>query len=262
MPAGAEGRFVSSKIPRNIRDNKAFIASKRPGTIISIRGSATPNGRNDGRHLGLSDITGQYGKGLWGPDNLDGDFSTKHPRDRDNVTEFAAAFDITLPTKTDRAAFSQFVERGMRDGTLDVCEYGGPFPDGNAYWVWVGRRGRIQKVKLTGKFAEKHMLHGHVGLRRDMVPDADLIEMFVPFFGPRPDPLPPDTPDIPDPDPEPGDEDELLRARIAELEAALATMQTQMDAEKIAHGETRQQLVTAETKLAAAKNAAQSIVAL
>jgi hypothetical protein len=247
-----------SKIPDNISDLKAYFASKIPERVVSIRGFVGPK-RDDGYHLGKSDIYGPGGQG-------DEDYSIQHPRDKAGLTDFSAAFDLTIQKRNaagrltvDRpamAALTAYMEQETRAGRMDIAEFGGPGPDGRAYWHWIGRRGNWRKAILPE--GNGHEDHVHCGIRRDRVPDDDLIADFEPLYGPRTLPLPPDDPTDPEPPPEPTDPED----RIAELEAALATMQTQMDAEKIAHGETRQQLVTAETKLAAAKNAAQSIVAL
>jgi hypothetical protein len=206
-----------SQFPDNLRTLKRYLVQKtgRGGENFSVRGFVGPK-RDDGYHLGLADITGPGGRGLWDAKaNPDGDYSTRRPRDRCCITNFASAIDITL-RKADMQKLTAWMEREAKAGRLDLMEFLGPGPDGRAYW-W-DRRRKWEPVRLSK--GNSHEDHIHASYPRERIPNDDLVAEWEPYFGPRAEPLP----EVPDDEPEPSDEGQdaaALRARVEELEDEL-----------------------------------------
>jgi hypothetical protein len=199
----------------------------RDGNVSVARGCESS--KIDGYHLGLDQITGSCGLGLWRWDEKKGryvgDYSTRRRRDR-FPTNARSALDLKFRTRNvaKLKEFNRLLLVKLRAGDpvgADLREFFGPGENGRAY-RWARENDWEGELYPVGN---SHEWHDHFSWFRD-AEDRDKINLFEWHLGPRSVEETP-APDTEEPPVEPGDgpPPDPRDVQIEELTASLAIAQ-------------------------------------
>lgn len=129
--------------------------------------------RNQGYHLGKSDIFGEGGLG-WK------DYSIQRPRDKAGLTDAAAAIDIKLPISELKKLAAFLVAEAKAGRAPDLVQVIGPGSDGRAYEWNKGSWGS----PIRRAVGDGHEWHIHLSFHRDSE-NRDKVILFRLFFEPE-----------------------------------------------------------------------------
>jgi hypothetical protein len=180
-----------SKAPQNLIDARRYLRATtgRGSPSFGIRGFVGKK-RDDGYHLGRRDMEGPGGRGLHGPANPRGDYSSRRPRDQAGLTpgsNWASALDISGPVPELKQALAKMVQLA-KAGKLDVMELIGPNANGDA----TDYRRPLWKplVRKDPNKRDGHRSHIHMSFPRDITNpslpsyEPSLARQLEPVYGP------------------------------------------------------------------------------
>lgn len=170
---------MASVAPQNLIDLKHFLADQEDvdKKNFGIRGGCGDGtGRVWGFHLARKDIFSDCGKGRK-------DYSIRHKRNFNNLTEFSAGFDGRLPQKRLRAITAYMVTLGKagwkhpKSGRTVFYEVLGPAMDGTP------TRWAVDTGWKPTPASRDHAWHFHAGFWRDVVRfGVDVRSAFLDFY--------------------------------------------------------------------------------